>query len=61
MGVESFSYIKKDICAVICDRLHPDGKTLRWSRNRYLQFYDAKEIMDIDVRPDLGVGEDWNS
>ena len=61
VGVESFSFIKKDICAVICDRLHPDGKTLRWSRNRYLQFYDAKEIMDTSVRPDLGVGEDWKN
>ena len=61
VGIESFSFIKKDICAVICDRLHPDGKTLRWSRNRYLQFYDAKEIMDMDIRPDLGVGQDWAS
>ena len=61
VGTEPFSYIKKDICAVICDRMHPDGTTLRKSRNRYLRFYDAKEIMDIDVRPDLGVGEDWNS
>ena len=61
VGVESFSFIKKDICAVICDRLHPDGKTLRWSRNRYLRFYDAKDIMEIGVRPDLGLGEDWNS
>ena len=61
VGTESFSYIKKDICAVICDRLHPDGKTFRWSRNRYLQFYDAKEIMDSAVRPDLGVGEDWSN
>ena len=51
VGVESFSYIKRDICAVICDRLHPDGTTLRRSRDRYLQFYDAKDIMDVDVRP----------
>ena len=51
VGVESFSFIKKDICAVICDRLHPDGTTLRHSRDRYLQFYDAKDIMDVDVRP----------
>lgn len=51
VGIESFSYIKKDICAVICDRLHPDGTTLRHSRDRYLRFYDAKEIMDVDVRP----------
>ena len=52
VGVESFSYIKKDICAVICDRLHPDGTTLRRSRDKYLQFYDAKDIMDVDVRPE---------
>ncbi len=54
VGVESFSAIKKDISAVICDRLHPDGTTLRWARGRYLQFYDAQEIIDLDVRPDLG-------
>ena len=57
VGVESFSFIKKDICAVICDRLHPDGTTLRNSRKRYLQFYDAKDILD-PVRPDFGV--DWD-
>ena len=57
VGVESFSFIKKDICAVICDRLHPDGTTLRNSRERYLQFYDAKDIMD-PMRPDFGV--DWD-
>lgn len=54
VGVESYSKIKSDISAVICDRLHPDGTTLRWSRKRYLQFYDAKDIMDVSVRPDLG-------
>lgn len=54
VGIESFSYIKKDISAVICDRLHPDGTTLRWSRSRYLQFYDAQEIIDLEVRPDYG-------
>ncbi len=58
VGTESFSFIKKDICAVICDRLHPDGTTLRKSRKRYLQFYDAKDIMDTSVRPDFGV--DWD-
>ena len=51
VGTESFSFIKKDICAVICDRLHPDGTTLRRSRERYLQFYDANDIMDVDARP----------
>ncbi len=51
VGVESFSFIKKDISAVICDRLHPDGTTLRHSRDRYLQFYDAKDIIDLELRP----------
>jgi hypothetical protein len=55
VGTESFSYIKKDICAVICDRLHPDGTTLRHSRDKYLQFYDAKDIIDLTVRPKRGV------
>ena len=36
---------------MICDRLHPDGTTLRHSRDRYLQFYDAKDIIDLTVRP----------
>ena len=58
VGIESFSYIKKDICAVICDRLHPDGTTLRHSRDRYLQFYDAKDIMDVAVRPQREI--DWD-
>ncbi len=51
VGINSFSYIKPDICAVICDRLHPDGTTFRHSRERYLQFYDAKDIMDVAIRP----------
>ena len=40
VGIESFSYIKKDISAVICDRLHPDGTTLRskYVDERYGQF-----------------------
>lgn len=57
VGIQSYSKIKTDISAVICDRLHPDGTTLRNGRDRerYLQFYDAKDIIDLDVRPDLGV------
>ena len=57
VGTSSFSAIKEDISAVICDRLHPDGTTFRHARSRYLQFYDAKDVMDTSVRPDLGV--DW--
>ena len=57
VGIESFSCIKKDICAVICDRLHPDGTTLRskYVDQRYGQFYDVREIFDWDARPDYGV------
>lgn len=60
VGTNSFSYIKPDICAVICDRLHPDGTTLRGGKNGktlewYMQFYDARDIIDLDVRPNLGV------
>ena len=54
VGIESYSKIKKDISAVICDRLHPDGTTLRWQRDRYLRFYDAKDVIDLMVRPDRG-------
>ena len=57
VGINSFSYIKKDISAVICDRLHPDGTTLRSGKSldRYMQFYDARDIIELDVRPNLGV------
>ena len=58
VGVESFSCIKKDICAVICDRLHPDGTTLRskYVDKRYGRFYDVREIIDLDARPQREVG-----
>ena len=58
VGIESFSYIKKDICAVICDRLHPDGTTLRSASclERYMKFYDAREVIDLSVRPQQEVG-----
>ena len=58
VGIEIFSYIKKDICAVICDRLHPDGTTLRSASclERYMKFYDAREVIDLSVRPQREVG-----
>lgn len=54
VGISSYSSIKSGLDAVICDRLHPDGTTLRGSEKVlgwYAQFYDAKEIIDLDVRP----------
>lgn len=58
VGIQSYSKIKDDISAVICDRLHPDGTTLRSShaQERYGQFYDAREILDLSVRPQREVG-----
>lgn len=57
VGIESYSQVKTTISAVICDRLHPDGTTLRSGSclSRYSQFYDAREIIDLNVRPNLGV------
>ena len=58
VGIESYSQIKKTISAVICDRLHPDGSTLRSGgkvMEYYQRFYDPKEIIDLAVRPNLGV------
>ena len=58
VGIESYSKCKKDIAAVICDRLHPDGTTLRSAkeRERYMKFYDAADIIDLDARPQREVG-----
>lgn len=58
VGTGSFSKIKTDISAVICDRMHADGSTLRTQRERYLRFYDAKLVFDTGVRPDYGTK--WN-
>ncbi len=51
VGVENFSYIKQDICAVILDRMHPDGTTLRSERTRYLPYFDTLEVFDYEWRP----------
>lgn len=61
VGISSYSKCKSDISAVICDRMHPDGTTLRSAkgRERYLKFYDAKDIINLEVRPERAVG--WQS
>jgi hypothetical protein len=46
VGIEPFSRIKSDIPAVVCDRMHADGGTLRRERERYLKFYDASSVFD---------------
>ena len=58
VGYESFSRIKPDIAAVVCDRIHIDGIVLRNSRNRYIDnFYDAAEVFD-PARP-TEYGKKW--
>ena len=61
VGIDSWSKCKSDISAVICDRLHPDVTTLRSAkaRERYMKFYDAKDIIDLSLRPQREVG--WMS
>lgn len=54
VGIDAYSKIKSDISAVICDRMHADGSTLRTQRTRYLKFYDAKLVFDYDTRPEYG-------
>ena len=58
VGSGPYSKIKTDIDAVICDRMHADGVTLRTQRDTYLKFYDAKLVFDASVRPNYGVN--WN-
>lgn len=57
VGIEPFSRIKPDIAAVVCDRMHADGITLRNSRERYMKFYDAAEVFD-PMRPEA-YGKSW--
>ena len=54
MGIESYVSLADGLPIVNMDRLHPDGQTLRWNRDIYLDFFDAKEIFDYENRPDLG-------
>lgn len=54
VGIEPYTLIHTDSAAVCGDRMHPDGTTLRWYRELYLRFYDAKDVINLDVRPDRG-------
>ena len=57
VGISSYEQVKSQISAVIVDRLHPDGTTLRGKNalGWYSQFYDAREIIDLEHRPDRPV------
>jgi peptidoglycan/xylan/chitin deacetylase (PgdA/CDA1 family) len=57
VGREPFTLIRRDVPAVMMDRMAVDGITLRHSRDRFLRFYDAKDVFDPH-RPDLDVSWD---
>ena len=50
VGYEPFSKIRTDVPAVMMDRMNSDGITLRRTRDRFMRFYDAKEVFD-PLRP----------
>jgi hypothetical protein len=51
VGIESYELILKNTNAVLTDRRHVDGITLRHQREQFLDLYDANEIINLDVRP----------
>ena len=50
VGREPFTREKPDIAAVMMDRMNTDGITLRRARDRFMRFYDAKDVFD-PLRP----------
>jgi hypothetical protein len=59
VGPDSFSRIKDDISAVILDRMHADGHTLRHNRDLYLKFYDAAAVWDPSRPTGDAYSRDW--
>jgi len=57
VGREPYTQIKSEISAVIMDRMAVDGYSLRNRRERFLRFYDAKDVFD-PMRP-AEYGTDW--
>lgn len=53
VGPRPHNFIRDDVPAIMSDRMNSDGISLRNSRERFLRFYDAREIFD-DRRPDFG-------
>jgi len=46
VGREPFARARGDTPAAIMDRMLVGGTTLRAARERYMKFFDAKEIFD---------------
>jgi peptidoglycan/xylan/chitin deacetylase (PgdA/CDA1 family) len=59
VGASSFTAVKQDVDAVIMDRMHADGHTLRYNREYYQKFYDAPDIWDPARPMGDGYGRDW--
>ncbi|MEA4826513.1 MAG: hypothetical protein VB130_07760 [Clostridium sp.] len=55
VGKESYEKILRDTRAVLGDRMAIDGIALRNKRQRFIKFYDAKEVIDLNVRPRIKV------
>ena len=51
VGSSSYEKISTSTSLVITDRRHVDGITLRNQRDKFLDLYDADEIIDLTVRP----------
>jgi len=51
VGREPYTAIKTDISAVRMDRMAVIGTTMRQGRERYLRFFDAREVFD-PLRPE---------
>lgn len=51
VGPRSYEKISNNSPAVMTDRRHVDGMTLRNQRDRFLDLYDADEIIDLKARP----------
>ena len=56
MYIDSYSKVKTDMPIVVGDRLRPDGISLRSAKcqQRYSQFYDTREVIDLEARPNYG-------
>ena len=52
VGSEAYEKISNNTLAVMGDRMAVDGITLRHRRKNFLRFYDSKEVIDLNSRPD---------
>ncbi len=51
VGINPYVKASASTNTILYERRHPDGTTLRHGRKRYMDLYDCKEVIDLDVRP----------